>query len=146
MVVQGSSSKLVARQINTLRRHALPDVDIFYHPVQGAADASLEQLVERAANRLSRGDIGGVVVGGGLTAEALFDRARIYVEDLLPLQAPGPLLGLALVASGEHAGLLIATKGGRIGGDRVLADLVMTVGLRTRRRPHSDSSWTELAG
>jgi uncharacterized protein YgbK (DUF1537 family) len=146
MVVQGSSSNLVAQQINTLRRYALPDIEIFYHPVQGAADTGLEQLVERATNRLSRGDIGGVVVGGGLTAEALFDKAGIHVEDLLPLRAPGPLLGLARVASGEHAGLLIATKGGRIGSERVLVDLVMTMGLRTRRRPHSDSSRTELAG
>ncbi len=127
LVVQGSRSDVVQSQVDFLRGAAIEKVHILHREVTGRHDPVLHELAVAGARHLQEGDVGLLVTGGGLTAEALLDRAEIREGDLEPLASPGPMVGLARVWSGDHLGLVIATKGGMIGTRSTLVDLIATL-------------------
>ncbi|WP_027483380.1 four-carbon acid sugar kinase family protein [Deinococcus pimensis] len=128
LVVQGSTSDAVARQIERLRWTDRTDVEVLYRPVRGPHDPALAELAAAVRARLSHGDVLGLVLGGGLTAETVVE--QLGATALTPVALPDPVVGLCRLRDGPHAGLWIATKGGRIGGDDALtrlADLILTL-------------------
>lgn len=127
VVVQGSTTDLVAQQLAYLREAGLDNLTIFHSRIAGPSDPNLSILARVAAKRTSQPDVCAVVVGGGLTAEAFLDAACIPARSLVPMASPGPLLGLAQVIGGWHDGLLVATKSGQVGDQAALHELVNVV-------------------
>ena len=130
LIVQGSTSSLVKRQVEALHASALPGVDLLYQPVDGPRDPRLTRLASTASAQLASHSYCGIVVGGGLTAEVLLD--HIGTVRLVPLPSPGPLQGIARIVGGEADGLLLVTKGGSIGDASTLTNLVHILRLAAR--------------
>jgi uncharacterized protein YgbK (DUF1537 family) len=125
LVVQGSSTALVARQVARLRAKEWRDVDVLYVPIAGPADPRLATLASEAAERIRTANCMGVIVGGGLTAEHLLDHLSEF--DIAPRQSFRRLQGLAELVSGDSQRILLATKGGEVGDDNTLVEIVCEV-------------------
>ena len=127
LVVQGSNQARVRTQVARLRWACRDGVEVLYRPVNGPGDPALGQLIEEALARLSRRRYSGVVVGGGLTAEALYE--ALGAQALEPLGSPAPLVALSRLRGGRWDGMLFATKGGAVGEPDALVRLVDLIRL-----------------
>lgn len=122
LVIQGSGSEQTRRQIRYLAWSNRLGVEMLYHPLHGQDDRNIDMLVAATQQKLSRGGFAGIVVGGGLTAEAIIE--SLNSEAIEPVGSPMPLMALSRLKGGDYHNLLIATKGGVVGGVEALVYLV----------------------
>jgi uncharacterized protein YgbK (DUF1537 family) len=73
----------------------------------------------------------GIVVSGGHTASCLAD--ALEATTITPVGELQPLCALGVIRGGECEGLRIATKGGLVGSDGTLLELVEALGKEERR-------------
>ena len=117
LVVVGSSTDLMSRQLARLRCLPNQDVDVIAAPLAGPADPGFAALVDHASRELLTGAFAAVVLSGGLTAGAIL--RSIGSRPLEPIGMAAPLISL-LRAEGPFGSLLVALKGGHVGGDDAL--------------------------
>ena len=122
LVVLGSGAELTDRQQRRLVWSGRTGVKIVYQPLRGKDDGNLEVLAKEVKLELRRVAYAGIVSGGGLTSEAIVEVLGCRV--LKPIGSPEPLVGLSRLLGGEFDGLLLATKGGGVGGVTSLVRLV----------------------
>jgi uncharacterized protein YgbK (DUF1537 family) len=122
LVIQGSKQELTRKQVAHLLLTRQPFVDVIYQPISGPQDPALQRLTKMARDRLSHENYIGLIVGGGLTAQAILE--TLCDIDVDVLGSASPLTAISYVKGPRFAGLLVATKGGAVGEINALSQLV----------------------